>query len=285
MESDYARRGIIDYASDAFRRHLLQHTAAIVNSVREVGADRYTGQRADAEVPGTGCPMRWGDQYFVLTAAHVFDNAEPKDLRVLTYADLPVSFKGPHELTAKDIVDGVPLGYDSTIHRCGWEDLAVVTIDAGRFPGVDFVEPASAWIDPSINENVHCCGFPSDHHVRVNQRKVTPTRNEVDLAIYPTTFSGPVLPFPSVDEVKFYYDGLNEDRHYLIPYDLPGVSNHPRGISGAPVWWESDKRELIWRANLIFAGTCTHSHRNGTRVRIVKASAVRRFLAEVFGDL
>jgi hypothetical protein len=45
MPSDYIRRGLIDHGSDACLRHLLQHTAAIVNAVREFGTAPYTGQR------------------------------------------------------------------------------------------------------------------------------------------------------------------------------------------------------------------------------------------------
>ena len=169
------------------------------------------------------------------------------------------------------------------IHRCKWEDLAVVTIDAAQFPDVDFTEPEKDWIDPPVGENVHCCGFPTDHSIRMNHRVVSPTRDEVDVAVWPTTFSGQVLPFPSVDEVKFHYDGLDSNRHYLMRYDGAGVSEQPHGVSGAAVWWESDKKEIIWRPSW-FAGTATHCHKKGAVVRVVKASVVRRFLAELFGD-
>jgi hypothetical protein len=282
--SDYVRKGLVDQGSDACMRHLLQHSAAIVNSVREVGVNRYTGQPGDSEVPGTGCPMRWGQHHFVLSAAHVFENAEARDLRVLTYSNLPQVYKGIEALTKRDIVDGTPLTSSSVIHRCKWEDLAVVTIDPERFPGVDFTEPGKDWIDPAVGENVNCCGFPSDHSVIVNQKTVSDNRVEAELAIWPTAFGGSVLPFPSADEVKFHYDDLDADRHYVIPYDGAGVSKHPGGISGATVWWESDEKLLVWRPNYRFAGTCTHSHKKGTRVRVVKASVVRRFLVELFGD-
>lgn len=282
--STYVRQGLVNESADACMRHLLRHTAAIVNSVREVGVNRQTGKRADSEVMGTGCPMRWGRHHFVLSAAHVFENADAKDLRVLAYSDLPVRYKSREELTKRDIVDGTPLSDGSVIHRCTWEDLAVVTIDPANFAGVDFIEPDKDWIDPAVNENVHCCGFPSDHSVMVNKRDVSDSRVEIDLAVWPTAFGGPVLPFPSSDEVKFYYDGLDPTSHYLFPYDGGGVSEQPRGISGAAVWWESDEKLLVWRPNFRFAGTCTHCHKKGTRVRVVKASTVRRFLTELFGE-
>jgi hypothetical protein len=228
--------------------------------------------------------MKWGGHHFVLSAAHVFENAEARDLRVFTYSSLPLEYKGREALTKRDIVDGTPLTDSSVIHRCEWEDLAVVTVDPQKFPGVDFTEPDKDWIDPAVGENVHCCGFPSDHSVMVNQKTVGHKRVEVDLAVWPTSFGGPVLPFPSSDELKFHYDDLDPNSHYLIPYDGAGVSKHPGGISGAAVWWESDEKQLIWRPNFRFAGTCTHCHKKGTRVRVVKATAVRRFLGDLFGD-
>lgn len=265
-------------------RHVLQHTASIVNTIREFGTDRSTGRRADSEVSGSGTPMKWREHHFILSAAHVFEKATPKDLRVLTYAKLPATYVSRESLTMDDIVDGVALTDASVMHRCKWEDLAVVTIDATKFQGVDFVDPAKDWIDPPVGEPVHCCGFPTDHSVRVNHRVVSPKRDEVDLAVWPTVFSGPVLPFPPEDQVKFHYDDLDSNRHYLIPYDGAGVSKHPGGVSGAAVWWESDKKEIIWRPNFKFGGTATHCHKKGTIVRVVKASVVRHFLVELFGE-
>lgn len=283
-ESRTTRQGLIDQSSDACMRHVLRHTASIVNTVREFGTDPYTGRRADSEVPATGTPMTWRKHHFVLSAAHVFDKAGPTDLRILMHTDLPSTYKARDSLTMRDIADGLPLTDASVIHRCKWEDLAVVTIDAAQFPGVDFIEPDKAWVDPPAGEMVHCCGFPTDHSVRVNHRVVSPTRDEVDLAVWPTIFSGVVLPFPSEDEVKFHYDDLDSQRHYLIAYDGVGVSKHPGGVSGAAVWWESDKKEIIWRPNFKFAGTATHCHKKGLIVRVVKASVVRRFLVELFNE-
>src|SRR5712692_8407209 len=132
MQSAYIKRGLIEHGSDACLRHLLRRTVAIVNRVREFGTDPYTGQRADSEIPGTGTPMKWGERHFVLSAAHVFENAPAEDLRVLTFANLPATYKGRDFLTKDDIVDGLPLSGECVIHRCEWEDLAVVTIDAKK---------------------------------------------------------------------------------------------------------------------------------------------------------
>jgi hypothetical protein len=277
------KHNLIDQSADACMRHVLQHTAAIVNTVRAFGTDPATGLRADSEVPGTGTPMKWGERHFILSAAHVFEKAAPEDLRVFTYATLPTTYKPQESLTPADIVDGVPLNDASVIHRCKWEDLAIVTVAAAQFPGVEFIEPEKHWTDPPAGEPVHCCGFPTDHSFRVNHRVVGPSRDEVDVAVWPTTFSSSVLAFPSPDEVKFHYDHLDPDLHYVMPYDGAGVTKHPAGVSGAAVWWKNNKKEMIWRPDFRFAGTATHCHKKGSIVRVVKASVVRRFLDELFG--
>jgi hypothetical protein len=284
-QSEFVRHGLRRHGSDACVRYLLRRSASFVNKIRYTGTDPQTGQKADSEEVGSGCPMKWGDRYFVLSAGHVFEGARLKDLRLLIFTSLPSEYKAREALTMHDIVDALPLPDTSVIHRCQWEDLALVTVDSKQFPDVEFTDPGAVWTDPAQGENVNCCGFPADHSVRINQRRVSADRAEVDLAVWPTAFGGQVLAFPTAEQIKFYYSDLNSDRHYLVAYDGAGVSKHPRGVSGAAVWWEPENVELVWRPNFRFAGTVTHSHRSGSVIRVVKASVVRRFLAEVFGNI
>ena len=48
-------------------------------------------------------------------------------------------------------------------------------------------------------------------------------------------------------------------------------------------WWESDQPQVVWKSNFKFAGICTHCYKDGVVERIVKASAARLFLEEIFG--
>src|SRR5260370_42043076 len=120
MLSDYAKQGLLNQGSDACMRHLLQHSAAIVNGVRVVGVNRLTGQRGDSEEAGSGCPMRWGRPPFVLSAAHVFENTKATDIRVTTYAELMASYKSRETLTERDVADTWPWPSTSALHRRGW---------------------------------------------------------------------------------------------------------------------------------------------------------------------
>jgi hypothetical protein len=49
------------------------------------------------------------------------------------------------------------------------------------------------------------------------------------------------------------------------------------------LFWRPPDPQQVWRPNVKFAGVCTHAYKKGTVERIVKASAVRRFLEEELG--
>jgi|SRR5271166_479456 len=274
---------IEDQANRAFLNYLIRRTVALVNEIRIVGTHPVTGQRADAEEPGTGCPIRWGGHHVVLTAGHVVENASANDLRIFSFRDSAVTFKSPSSVTREDSDAGFSLDdANAEIHVCGWEDLAVIKVDVDSFPHVEFVNVAEEWIDPPEGEMVHCCGFPSDHNVTLG-KTVFPNKEEVDVGLIPTVFSGSVLPEPTEEELKFKITAFEASRHYLMPYNAAPMSEHPRGVSGAAAWWEPSGKETIWRPRLDFAGICVCTYKKGEVVQVVKASVVRQFLEEVFG--
>jgi len=226
-----------------------------------------------------------GSHHFILSAGHVFAEAKPDNLRVATYWSLPAEYLAPEAVTARDLTAGLPLDENSCIHLCTWEDLAIVTVNPSNYSGLDFTDLNASWSDPSPGEDVASCGFPSDHQIPVKTPAVPGGRETIELAIYPTFFGGAVSPFPSAEEVKFYYAGdLDPQRHYLVPYELPGVSDDPHGVSGSAVWRWNNEKQIVWSPCFKFAGTITHYHRKKRRLRVVMASVVRRFVAEVFGE-
>ncbi len=206
--------------------------------------------------------------------------ARPADLRIFWRPTGGVERIGDSDLTPKDIVDAVPVrDPNSVIHRCAWEDLAIITLDpseAGQH--TEFFDIGKSWVDPIKGELVHCCGFPIDKHVHIGSRMVG-TKEEHDIALRPTVFSGEVLSGPT-----FLTNDYNADRHYLVPYEHHD-SKHPEGFSGAAAWWESDQPQKVWRPNLVFAGVCTSCYKDGAVEQIVRGSVVRRFLEEVFGRI
>jgi hypothetical protein len=255
---------------------LWTHTVAVVNSIRVV----HPELRMDEEQGGTGCAGRWGKHYFILTASHVIlPDAKPSDLRIFWRPDGSFNTIADRDLTLPDIVEAVSIRDPAAvIHRCDWEDLAIVSMEpqeAGRH--TEFVDIASEWVDPAEGESVHCCGFPIDKHVFVGKRMVG-AKEERDIALRPTVFSGKVLLHPN-----FLTRDFDPDRHYLVPYERETDSEHPKGYSGAAAWWQSKQQQGIWKPDFKFAGVCTSCYKDGLIEQIVKASAARRFLEEIFG--
>jgi hypothetical protein len=271
-------------AGEASLNRVATHTVGIVNSIRTKGYDPLTKRRGDGEEVGTGCAGRWGPYHFVLTAEHVIKpEAQPSDLRIFWRDIGTIERRSDADLTENDIVDGTPIrDPNATIHRCKWEDLAVISIDpAEAGTNAEFADLAANWVDPAEGEIVNVCGFPLDRNLVVG-KYTTANKEERTLALRPEIFSGQVLPCPTEQERRFQTTSYDPDRHYLVPYEHP-TSRHPRGFSGAAAWWESDAKKLVWRANFKFAGICTSCYKNGTVEQVVKASVVRRFLTEVFG--
>jgi len=266
-------------ASDAMLNHVLRRTIGVINEVRVVGR-HPDGRRADEEVPGTGCPILWDENHLILTAKHVIDTASVEDIRIAAFSPTAIVFKEPEKLTLDDMEAGKPLPANSRIVCCEWEDLAAIVIPSTAFPKCDFVDIQQEWIDPGEGEVVNCCGFPTDHNVTADRKKVG-EKEEIGIAVYPTVFNGKVPPQPSEHDLKFYITNFDPNRHYLIPYACSG-SKHPRGVSGAATWWETDQEMLAWRPEFKFAGTCVCAYSKGTIIQVIKASVVRRFLKEIF---
>ncbi len=270
--------GTLLEAEKACQSRVWTYSLGIINSIRKV--DPAT--RMDWEEMGTGCAGRWGNHYFILTADHVIHpDARPCDLRLFWRPFGDDKYLADSHLRPQDIVNGIPIkDPNAAIHRCQWEDLAIITIDPSEAgPHSEFVDMANDWADPGVDELVHVFGYPCDRHIVVDDREVSPKRREVTAAIRPDIFSGQVMAGPN-----FLTKDFDPDRHYLVPYKHP-KSRDPRGFSGAAVWWEPREPLQVWRPNYRFAGVCTHAYKKGTVERIVKASAVRRFLEEELGPV
>lgn len=272
---------------------LWTHTVAIVNRVRIKGVDPVTNRKADEEMPGTGCAIRWGSHHCVLTAKHVVENATLGEINFFWSPTGRLETNYSNLRGAGPVVDAKPLeDPDASLHRCKWEDLALIHTRPDFFRGLEFADAEQDWIDPNVGTSVWCFGYPSDCSY-LHSRTMEENNERRDIAISSTVFNSEVLSEPSEDDLKFKITDYDSGRHYLVNFPFaPTGSNpniirpggiHPRGLSGSGLWWESDKVEMVWRANYRFAGVCVAAYKDGTVLQIVRASTVRRFLEEVLG--
>ncbi len=110
-------------AEDAAKERLWSYTVGIENRALVTrGTDPANGLRAtELSSPGTGVAGVWGKHYFVLTAAHVLEQAGLNDLSFFVRQVGELKTKLFSEITMNDAVVAAPLGDpEAAIHRCDW---------------------------------------------------------------------------------------------------------------------------------------------------------------------
>jgi len=232
------------------------------------------------EAPGTGVAGRWGEHYFVLTAAHVVANATPENLGLFArpYGEL----QHASEVTMRDAFDPmVILEADTSIHRCNYEDLAVITLPRAGVLGsyLEFFDFSTPQVEVEEGQRVVGMGYPVASATMFGRQVGREHQRAVLLC--PIVFGGNIL----ATSIGERFRDFNPDRHYLMQYERGIEGEHPRGISGAAAWLWDPSENAIWTPRFEFAGICTSCYREGTIEKIVKASVVCEFLAETFGSI
>lgn len=232
----------------------------------------------EEESPGTAVAGSWGRHYFILTAKHVVEGANTSEISL--FGRPTASLRHASEVSIQDALVALPLSDpDASIHRCEWDDLALLTISpASLSEHLEFANLANSWIDPSEGDYVIGLGYPVSSGVIFSRQMGQLLQKAV--LLNPIPFDGDVV--PSV--TGKYFRDFNPDRHYLFPYAPAKEGKHPRGISGAAMWVQSKEKNVVWSPQFKFAGICTSSYRDGTLEQVVKASAVHRFLREALGS-
>ena len=260
------------HGDEAAELRLWRHAIGIVSEVQIIsGSDEH---RSISEQAGAAIAGRWGTHYFILTAKHVVEGAEPKDLRLAT---MPSDWKNGRMSPAEDIPTLNMNGRSPHIQRCEWEDLALLDVLPDSLgANVEFVDIATSWIDPPEGERVHGVGFPISDGILASSKQIGGV-NYRSVMLSPIVFFGEVSHQPT-----FLTNDFNSDRHYLFSYELAKQGSSPPGISGAAAWVQEEPKGPVWAPTFTFAGICTHAYKDRIE-RVLKASIVRQFLEEIFG--
>src|SRR5215475_9290965 len=141
------------HASDAAVERMFTHTIGILNrSLTTSWNDPVLGLPATQwGEAGTGLAALWGGHHFILTAEHVLEKANLKDLSFFARPIGSLQRVAASDLGIKDIIEPKPLKDDAAvIHRCAWEDLALINVSvADSFgPHLEFVDLANT---PSVD--------------------------------------------------------------------------------------------------------------------------------------
>jgi len=146
--AEHPIESMLEAAEKACRSRVWTYSVGVVNSIRAV--DHAT--RRDWEEMGTGCAGCWGNYHFIATADHVIHpHAKPSDVRLFWRPYGNDQQRTDPEIRPEDIANPIPIqDPNAVIHRCEWEDLAIITIDPSEAgPYSEFVDIAKDWADPA----------------------------------------------------------------------------------------------------------------------------------------
>src|SRR5437868_1761681 len=169
------------------------------------------------ELPGSGLAGSWGENRFILTAAHVVENATIPNLGFFAKATGSLTRGSESEVGLQDAFWAVSLQPSSAaIHRCTWEDLAVITLSKDLEtlgPYLEFASLQSSGVDPEEKQLVLGLGYPTSGGV-LRQTQRGPEIQKYVL-LNPIGFSGEVL--PNAAGVTFKH--FDVQSHYLMPFE------------------------------------------------------------------
>jgi hypothetical protein len=271
-------------AGEAIMNRMWSHTVGVVNEKRRVRT-LQNGTAIYEEQPGTGSVIRWKKELCILTAKHVVEEADRGDLRFFSRPSGSIEQKSREDIERQGFIES-HMGLRAEIHeifRCGWEDIAVLTINPDtenlNAEAHDFL---GAWLDPAEGSPIYCFGFPSHNPLPLDVSRSGDNEQRI-LGLTPMAWSSTVIPKPS-SLVESYSAPLpyDPDKHVLVPWSVPDPDMGLYGFSGAAIW--TDKavgKGQLWSPKLLFAGMCTHYYPSAKLGRMIKASVMKAFLEEI----
>jgi len=248
------------------------HTVGVVNR-RRVSGTFPNGEHGSEERPASGVAIQWGRHNLILTAKHALDDALPDDIRIFCRprGDLEIQLSvTPLPLLQNDNSD-----CQARIYRCGWEDIAVLT--QPPFEGMN-LEPFHLhgnWAEPNTGDKLIGYGFPTADCFKVAEVQHSPEMRSFARAVPPAHWESSVIrPVP--------FREFDESHYYVIRWD-PDTMGQPHGYSGSAAWRIPEHAGGIWFPRLQFCGILTHFDREKKAERVVKASAIVKYLSDTFG--
>ena len=135
------------------------------------------------------------------------------------------------------------------------------------------------WEEPTLGDKLIGYGFPRDDYFEVEQKRDSP-----DASSFSFVRAAQPVPWESNVIAPLQFSGFDESRHYLIAWDPEIMGRHPHGYSGSAVWRITEQNGGVWHPKLQFCGIATSFHRSQKAERIVRPSAVVKFIRDTLGS-
>jgi hypothetical protein len=166
------------------------------------------------------------------------------------------------------------------IHRCSWEDLAIITWPNLAAKHLEFFDLANNHAEPEPHDRVVGYGYPRDNAIEAERKHSRPGVLRISRALSAAPWISHVMAPPPSSRLL---GGFDASRHYLVEWDPATMNCAPFGYSGSAVWRVPPQRNLVWRPVLVFLGIASHFYEKSKAVRVIRPVEVLRFIKSVFG--
>jgi hypothetical protein len=256
----------------AFAERVASHVVTVVNRVWRVGRAQ-DGQNVAEQPPGMGAAVVWNGRRLILTAKHVIEDAEPKDIQFCTRADGPIDWgvRSANPL----VVHPVTMKIDRIV-KCRSEDLACIVLKPDQsFGPLEFLDiPAGLDEVPSSGAGTLIHGCPVDQNIPVGAWRQGAGPLLIGLASRPRGCWAVV----EGDPPKCLPSSFDSERHFLLKFDPTQEGVQPYGFSGSGVWGHRRKGKGVWSANPVLSGIQFAWHRPTNLMFAVRSEMIREFL-------
>jgi hypothetical protein len=222
----------------------------------------------------SGVALRWKSKRVILTAAHVLDEPNFLQGRMILPIDRPFD-RGERTSTVpselhRGIVNmpaGIALATSSFDDLCCFE----VDDDFGNSSDIQFFGLPSFASTPKPGTRCLMLGYPQDLSHRIS---------ETDAAVN--------MAARWSERVKLVkgLKNFSQKSHFLMKFQKADKGESPVGFSGAGIWFPvvQPPSAIVWRPNLGLAGIQSIWYKNRSLTQAVKVERVVRFLSKVFGN-
>jgi hypothetical protein len=268
--------GLMVGENRALIERIAWYSVGVVNLLADVDLDNKTM----ADGLGTGTACTWEGHNLILTAEHVVDKAEPRNLAFLLRVNDAINWEGMGK--PEEVVPRVSLPVERIV-RFKEHDLAAIVLRADELTGfrMQFCElPKQLATSRTLKRegSLILLGYPTDRIFTVANTKTASA--EVNYhAVRPTILTGTIAKPPS-RALSSQYD---PERDVLINYEPNDPKMKPYGFSGAAVWKDCVERSgQVWTADPIIFGVQTSWFMASRLLQAVGAPAIKKFLGESF---
>lgn len=257
----------------AFAERVASHVVTVVNRVWRTGT-APNGKQVSEQDTGMGAACCWKSEKLILTAKHVVEHAEPKDLEFFTRLDAPIEW-GVRPATPK-LVLPTKLKIRRII-RCKQEDLACLVLESNQpFGPLEFLDlPEGLGNVPASGEGTLIHGCPVDQNVPFSASREPSTGTTVLGLKGSPRGCWPVVEGESPKSLPSPFDPEN---HFLLRYDPAEEGAYPHGFSGSGVWCHRKEDAKVWSANPVLVGIQFAWHRPTKLMFALRPEVIREFL-------